>query len=217
MLINKQFDVNHFYKHGFDVVEMPKQLSTLLWAQISLEDWNPHGVYKNVPSWSMNNDMVVGSVERKYDRNKEQEMCRESLDRVPLIYKDTLTALFNEEYYRNWFVKTCGYNWEMRFIDLWNGSDSLDWHWDGVEDHDIGFLIYFTEEPTWNEEWGSVLKVGERDWPDTDVQNVKKIIPLNGTVVLLNNMNPRFVHSVDTLIDKTKNRYTINCGISLWN
>jgi len=218
MLIQKTFDVNHFYKHGFDVVQLPQHLTTLLWAQISMENWQTHSVYKSIPEWSINTDITTPpKEEREYNREYEKAKSASSLDVVPKMYTDAITQLFKDPYYSNWFEKTCGYNWELRFIDLWNGSDSLNWHWDGVEDHDVGFLIYFTEEPEWKTEWGSILKIGERDWPNEEVSNVKNIIPLNGTVVLLNNANPRFVHSVDTLKDKTKNRYTINAGISLWN
>ena len=218
MLMTKKFNVNHFYKHGFDVAEMPHHLSALLWSQIISEDWQKHSVYKSIPPWSINTDTTTPpKEEREYNREYEQKKSLSSLNVTPQIYKDCIIELFKLPYYRDWFMETCGYKWTLKFIDLWNGSDTLDWHWDGVEDHDIGFLIYFTEESTWKEEWGSVLKIGERDWPDTDVTNVKNIIPLNGTVVMLNNANPRFVHSVGPLKDLTRNRYTINAGISLWN
>ena len=209
--------VNKFYKEGYDVWQMPADLNAMLWSSIISETYNNHTVYKGIPEWSINNDMVAGSVERVYDRNTEQEMARLSLQRVPKIYTECITTLFENDYYKEWFIKTCGYKWELRFIDLWNGSDNLDWHWDGVEDHDIGFLIYFTEEPEWKKEWGSILKLGERDYGTNQVNNVSEVVPNNGTIVLLNNMNPRFVHSVNPLKETNKNRYTINAGISLWN
>jgi hypothetical protein len=210
-------NVNKFYKEGYDVWQMPSDLNAILWSSIISETYNQHTVYKGIPTWSINNDMVAGSVERVYDRKTEQEMAKRSLELVPKVYTDCITELFKNNYYNEWFINTCGYKWELRFIDLWNGSDNLDWHWDGVEDHDIGFLIYFTEEPEWKSDWGSVLKLGERDYGSNSVTDIGQVNPNNGTVVLLNNMNPRFVHSVNPLQDITKNRYTINAGISLWN
>lgn len=209
--------VNKFYKEGYDVWQMPSDLNAMLWSSIVSETYNKHTVYKGIPTWSINNDMIAGSVDRVYDRATEQQMAKRSLELVPKIYTDCITNLFENDYYKEWFVNTCGYNWELRFIDLWNGSDDLAWHWDGVEDHDIGFLIYFTEEPEWKTEWGSILKIGERNYGEDEVNLIGEVVPSNGTIVLLNNMNPRFVHSVNPLKDITRNRYTINAGISLWN
>ena len=211
-------DVNHFYKHGYDEWMLPQELKTMSWGAIYTEDWNKHSVYKNVPAWSINTDITTPpKEEREYNREYEKAKSASSLDVVPSVYVDVITSLFDNPYYSNWFKDTCGFEYELRFIDLWNGSDELKYHWDGVEDHDLGFLIYLTDEPNWKEEYGSILKIAERDYPNTEVYNEQSIIPNDGKVILLNNVNPRFVHSVNTLQDKTKNRYTLNGGISVWN
>ena len=51
----------------------------------------------------------------------------------------------------------------------------------------------------------------------SDTDTFKKITPGNGTVVLINNMNPRLVHRVERLANYDVNRYTINAGFSVWN
>lgn len=211
-------NVNKFYKQGYDEWTLPEELKTILWGAIYTEEWNEHSVYKNIPSWSINTDITTPpKQDREYNREYEKAKSASSLDVVPQVYIDSIKKLFDNSYYSKWFRDTCGFDYELRFIDLWNGSDELAYHWDGVEDHDLGFLIYLTDEPNWKQEYGSVLKIAERDWPTETVYNENSIIPSNGKIILLNNMNPRFVHSVGKLKDNTKNRYTINVGISVWN
>lgn len=211
-------NVNKFYKQGYDEWTLPEELKTILWGAIYTEEWNEHSVYKNIPSWSINTDITTPpKQDREYNREYEKAKSASSLDVVPQVYIDSIKKLFDNSYYSKWFRDTCGFDYELRFIDLWNGSDELAYHWDGVEDHDLGFLIYLTDEPNWKQEYGSVLKIAERDWPAETVYNENSIIPSNGKIILLNNMNPRFVHSVGKLKDNTKNRYTINVGISVWN
>lgn len=213
MLIAKNsIDVNSFYKHGYDEWVLPQELKTMLWGAIYTEDWNKHSVYKNVPTWSINTDVI-----NEYNREYEKEKNAFSLKAVPDIYVNIIKSLFDNPYYSNWFKYVCGFKYEIKFIDLWNGSDELKYHWDGVENHDFGFLIYLTDEPNWKKEYGSILKIAERDYPSTKVYNEQSILPNNGKIILLNNVNPRFVHSVNRLQDKTKNRYTLNAGISVWN
>ena len=211
-------NVNKFYKQGYDEWALPEELKTILWGAIYTEEWNEHSVYKSIPSWSINTDITTPpKQDREYNREYEKAKSASSLDVVPQVYIDSMKKLFDNSYYSKWFRDTCGFNYELRFIDLWNGSDELKYHWDGVEDHDLGFLIYLTDELDWKQEYGSVLKIAERDWPAETVYNENSIIPSNGKIILLNNMNPRFVHSVGKLKDNTKNRYTINVGISVWN
>ena len=210
-------NVNKFYKDGYDEWQMPSYLTSMVWGQLLCENWIDHPVYKSVPDWSINKGGEAQSKDQKYLRDKEQEINEQSLSIVPNAYKTVIEELFNDEYYSEWFKNVCGYKHSVKFIDLWNGSDDLGWHWDGVEDHDIGFLIYFTEEQQWNEEWKSYLQIGERDWPEENVEPKHTAYPSNGKIILLNNMNPRFVHTVAKLTNKTVNRYTINAGISLWN
>lgn len=211
-------NVNNFYKHGYDEWSLPEEIRTILWGAIYTEEWSDHSVYKSIPSWSINTDITTPpKQDREYNREYEKAKSASSLDVVPQVYIDSIKQLFDNAYYSKWFRETCGFDYELRFIDLWNGSDELTYHWDGVEDHDLGFLIYLTDEPNWKEEYGSVLKIAEREWPDDKVYNENTIIPSDGKVILLNNMNPRFVHSVGQLKDNTKNRYTLNVGISVWN
>jgi len=211
-------NVNKFYKEGYDEWVMPPHLSAIIWGQLLSENWIDHPMYKAIPDWSINKGGEAQLNRQRYNRYGEQEINRESLELIPETYNYVIEELFKDEYYSEWFKKTCGYNHKLKFVDVWNGSDDLGWHWDGVEDHDIGFLIYFTEEQNWKEEWKSYLQIGERDWPDQDNIDIRcTVYPGNGKIVLLNNMNPRFVHSVSRLTNNDVNRYTLNAGISLWN
>lgn len=210
-------NVNKFYKDGYDEWTMPSHLNAMVWGQLLSENWIDHPVYKAVPDWSINDGGEAQEQHKKYERKDEQEINKESLKRIPDTYRLVVEELFKEEYYQEWFNNICEYNHKLKFIDVWNGSDDLGWHWDGVEDHDIGFLIYFTEEYNWKDEWQSYLQLGERDWPDKEITVKHTAYPSNGKIILLNNMNPRFVHSVAKLTNNNVNRYTLNAGISLWN
>ena len=144
-------NVNNFYKYGFDEWQMPQWMSQAFMGQLLVEEWIDHPVYKGVPSWSINKG---GEAQKHhYVRADEQGVNAKSLKVVPELYRNLINDLFAEEHYSAWFKDTCGYNTQIKFIDVWNGSDNLGYHWDGVEDHDIGFLIYFTEQHIWNEEW----------------------------------------------------------------
>tara|TARA_R110000796_G_scaffold59408_4_gene137070 strand:- start:261 stop:899 length:639 start_codon:yes stop_codon:yes gene_type:complete len=211
-------NINKFYKDGYDEWQMPPHLSAMIWGQLLCENWIDHPVYKEIPDWSINKGGEAQNQDQKYLRGKEQEINEQSLSVVPPTYQTVIEELLKEDYYSEWFETVCGYQQKIKFIDVWNGSDDLKWHWDGVEDHDMGFLIYFTEEHQWNEEWKSYLQIGEREWPNNDEIDIKHTAyPSNGKIILLNNMNPRFVHSVAKLTNINVNRYTINAGISLWN
>ena len=210
-------NVNKFYKDGYDEWTMPPHLNAMVWGQLLSENWIDHPVYKAVPEWSINDGGEAQEQHKKYERRDEEEVNKESLKRIPDTYRLVVEELLKEEYYQEWFNTTCGYNYKLKFIDVWNGSDDLGWHWDGVEDHDIGFLIYFTEQHSWKDEWQSYLQLGERDWPNEKIAVKHTAYPANGKIILLNNMNPRFVHSVAKLTNNSVNRYTLNAGISLWN
>jgi len=217
--MNNSMNVDHFWKYGYDLWEMPEHLKAMCWGQLLSEEWIEHNVYKGVPKWSLNlNEQFTDlQVQRDYDREIEHEVNKVGLKTVPPTWIDIINELFDNPYYSDFLKKTCGYQHELKFIDIWNGSDEIGWHWDGVEDHGIGFLIYFTEQAIWNPDWKAELYVGEKDWGAKDTDTFKKITPGNGTVVLINNMNPRLVHRVERLANYDVNRYTINAGFSVWN
>ena len=210
-------NVDKFYKDGYDEWELPTHLNAMVWGQLLSENWVDHIEYKGVPDWSINAAEGAPEKAKKYHRDREGQVNQKSVESVPPIYIEVINELFGDPHYTGWFKRTCGYNHKLKFIDVWNGSAELGWHWDGVEDHDIGFLIYFTEESRWDNEWESYLKLGERTWPDGEVETKHTVYPANGKVILLNNGNPRLVHSVKRLTNNNVNRYTINAGISLWN
>ena len=217
--MNSGMNIDHFWKYGYDLWEMPEHLKAMCWGQLLSEEWIEHNVYKGVPSWSLNLNEQFSDlqVQRDFDRETEKEVNKIGLQTVPPIWIDIINELFDHPYYSDFLKKTCGYEHELKFIDIWNGSDEIGWHWDGVEDHAIGFLIYFTEQAVWNPDWKAELYVGEKDWGAKDTDTFKKITPGNGTVVLINNMNPRLVHRVERLANYDVNRYTINAGFSVWN
>ena len=129
---------------------MPPHLTAMVWGQLLCENWIDHPVYKEVPDWSINKGGEAQNQDQKYLRGKEQEINKQSLAIVPPAYQTVIEELLKEDYYSSWFETVCGYQQKIKFIDVWNGSDDLKWHWDGVEDHDMGFLIYFTEQHQWN-------------------------------------------------------------------
>jgi len=109
------------------------------------------------------------------------------------------------------------YDVEVVDVDCWNGSQDLNWHWDGVEKkfYDVGggrhysnafILIYFSDHDTltWDPDFGGSFLYATRHLDDKTspglveedlkLVNQQEVFPINRQAVLVNNANPMFVH-----------------------
>jgi hypothetical protein len=94
---------------------------------------------------------------------------------------------------------------------VWDGQTDLPWHSDINDSNDITILAYFTQNGTaWENEWNGQLQIGIED-QHGQVHQVHEHYPINGTFVVLNNMNPLFQHRVISNL-RDKHRYTMSFG-----
>ena len=106
-------------------------------------------------------------------------------------------------------------------------NEFMPWHWDGFDSTFIQILIYFGDLPN------GTFKVGKLDrctttfnremphyYPekhfdaiseDAKFENIFEIEPQPNQIIIMNNLNPLFVHHI-TEIQKDTPRYTLMCG-----
>ena len=111
-------------------------------------------------------------------------------------------------------------------------NEFMPWHWDGFDSTFIQILIYFGDLPN------GTFKVGKLDrctttfnremphyYPekhfdaiseDAKFENIFEIEPQPNQVIIMNNLNPLFVHHI-TEIQKDTPRYTLMCGCGFEN
>jgi hypothetical protein len=92
---------------------------------------------------------------------------------------------------------------------LWNRQVSLPWHSDINDSNNITILAYFTKDgQEWNRECNGQIRIGvEND--QGHIEQVYEHYPIDGTFVVINNMNPLFYHSVVRSVDGV-DRYTMS-------
>lgn len=105
-------------------------------------------------------------------------------------------------------------------IEIQNGSFDAAWHHDGLAGKRMGhagdyFAISYFGETSWEDEWGGQYEYAKRSlvagWPSkefTPKSGVRKISPVERTVMLGWNQNPRLIHRAAPLL-APKNRITV--------
>lgn len=114
------------------------------------------------------------------------------------------------------------FDFEIPFIDLWDGSEGCGFHWDGIESTDFLVLVYISDRDGWLEGLGGELVLGRRnDELDSvgvpvrqKVETLGYIAPANGTIVVVNNRDPHLVHRCNLLESSSEKRVTLTFGVS---
>lgn len=198
-----------YYEKGYIKTKIHPLLKARLWNEVYNTEWTPDDIenlYKQVPSWyksdidfQLNKD---GSNRAEYERLIGED-----------IYAKTPQSLFDigNELVRTdpfsflWpFYKTA----ELKYIDMWNGSEGIGFHHDAVNGCDTLALIYLTDQPRWDDDWGGTIEMKKRiDGKDMYYQKVQ---PLDGTMMIINNANPHIYHRVTALTNTDVDRYTFS-------
>jgi hypothetical protein len=204
MLLSEQYYENGFFKEKVDDV-----IKLRLWNAIYSTEWiqdTQEGLYKEIPLWYRNNfkydKKPDGSDRADYERKVGKRVFKNTPKEIIDIGYDLLETdpfIFFKTFYRN--VK-------LQYIDLWNGSEEIDFHFDTINGCDTLVLIYLTEQEVWKEEWGGSIEMKKQ--VGNDVKYIEKISPLNGTMLVINNANPLVYHKVRALKNNSVNRYTFS-------
>lgn len=207
-----ELNMDQYWTQGYNVGQMSNDDHALLWSMLHQESWLESVLPKQkVVSWSNN----VKTKQRKdiHDQNKDEWPMHNK--NIPLKYMDTVNDIWNRLFFNDYHKQT-NKNCEIMYIDVWNGTPEHEWHNHAHEGIDAVFLMYLTDCGTWDYDWGGVLHIGNKIIETNDVSVNGFILPNNKTCVVINNTNPKIVHSVTEQVYDA-NRYTIGTGIKIWN
>ena len=198
-----------YYDQGYFVTKLPHALAAYLWNEVYSTNWvsdSKENIYKQIPSWYVSNTKYdVGQNGEKratFERSIGQEILSKTPKSLLDISQELLTFddldFFNKYYQRS----------ETMYIDLWNGSEEIPYHFDTINGADTLLLIYLTEQDIWKKEWGGQISLKKQ--VNDVIITEEEIDPLNGTMVVINNTNPLVKHRVKALLNTAVNRYTFS-------
>jgi hypothetical protein len=196
-----------YYENGYFVGKLPKELQSLIWNEIYSTDWindNVENIYKSIPSWyertKKYNLDPTGSNRAQFEREIGKDVFEHTPDNLKLIAKDVikLHKFFNRYYNSS----------TLEYIDMWNGSEEIPYHYDTINGADTLILIYITDEPIWLKEWGGQISLKKQVGDVILIE--EEIDPVSGTMIVINNANPLLKHKVRKLLNPEVNRYTFS-------
>jgi len=210
-------DANKLFTDGFSQFLLPRPYHDALKHLLDRENW-----------------LTIGTSELKAEtpwngRDKETKISL----KPPVEYLQILQRLAKDP--RVMSEVNHFYEVDVSFLDCWNGAENLSWHWDGADTFsyytdgngrakisELFFLIYFNNESEWKKEWGGELLTGKRPLSHdrNDIIDIETIYPSNRAGVLVNNMNPCFVHKTNEVNKKSTgeraDRITLHVGLRLY-
>ena len=225
-----KFDSNAFYNAGGSLIKMQRGHYEQFEDIFNKIEWvsDPDKIYNQVPlGMRGETDPHEGNNlpgNKGLGDNESYKMLdKKSIDEKDLpkdlvqLIKD---VLMGEEYSQLQAL----FDFEIKFMDLWQGSEGCPWHWDGTDSADALLLAYFSDYKVWKPEFGGQLKIGKRIEVDTNnddllfginskVETLGLIPPQQRNMVLVNNQNPYFVHACNLLSPPELRRVTLTLGI----
>lgn len=186
-------DVTRYYRDGFTTTILPAEMLADITFEARLQNFRPES--KNHP-----------------------EVFFPSENQTPAIWKfwKELSQSSYYDYLRNiWGDFTYFYPWTYKY----SPDQQVPFHHDLERGMKVLNILYLTFE-SFEETDGGYLKVArlKRQLPSPNLYELEKgdvvkewkVIPNNGVLVTLNNINPLVVHGVEKLV-ALKDRYTLSC------
>ena len=200
---------DQYYENGFFKAEVDDTIKKLLWNEIYNTEWvidNIDNIYKEIPSWYKSNKKYQkksdGSDRFKFERNVGSDILKntpESLKYIGLQLVESHPFMFFKTYYERV---------QLQYIDLWNGSEEIPYHFDTINGADTLVIIYLTEEMNWQKDWGGSISMKKQ--VSNKIYFEEEFIPTNGSMIVINNANPLVFHKVKAMQNSTVNRYTFS-------
>lgn len=198
-----------YYDKGYFVSKLPAPLLAYLWNEVYSTEWvddKKENIYKQVPSWYISElDHNVGE-HGQYRHTFERAIGSEMLHKAPeslLLLSKAVAETPELEYFKRYYQRC-----ETLYIDLWNGSEEIPYHFDTINGADTLILIYLTEQSEWKTDWGGQINL-KKQINDVTICE-EEVLPLNGTMVVINNTNPLVFHKITALQNNAVNRYTFS-------
>ena len=213
-------DFNNFYLKGADVVDVDPAFNAELYGLIAGESFVGDGRIQN-PIW-----------DKEYH---EQGIDQYIEGKQP--YLNFFQKLIKEPYFDYWNYIYGDFDEIHININKVRRGGSLPWHFDGYDGTFLQILCYPNIEDFIESDGGHLL-IGRPEFisrdndpfphwdpkssldriPCRNIQVTKRYVPSRNNVVILNNIDPSFVHRV-TELETDKNRHTIIATLgykSLW-
>ena len=213
-----KINLNDYYENGASQTLVIKEYYLRMLDSIEKMEWIPatfDGNYNKVPSWA-----TEATKGMNIDKSTQESMLgKDSLKNCPGDLIGVLEEMLNDE--RVIGDISSVYKLRLDFVDLWDGVEELNWHWDGPSESEMISLIYFNEQNL-SLDYGGSLEIGVRkiqpgkNWAkEYDSVNSVGIFPPSGrTQIWINNRNPKFVHKTKKLEDNNKPRVTLTFGVT---
>jgi hypothetical protein len=200
---------NDYYDLGFFQSNASDDIMKLLWSEVYLTEWmndSEEGIYKQIPSWYKKKNKYALKKDGSNRSEYERLIGKEIFENTPSTLIEIGNKLIENDQFD--FFRTYYKSHELKYIDLWNGSESIDYHFDTINGCDTLILIYLTDSEKWSSEWGGSITMKKQ------VGNLchyeQKILPDNATMLVINNANPLVMHKVEKLHNTSINRYTFS-------
>lgn len=207
------FDAHSFYSKGYSAGFLPNNIVEQCRNVIADTEWDDVEDHVQYPEWNL---LSEESDADEFFEERLREL--KSLNMAPPEVKYIGEQILQLPYFDNLkhrLVKKQHYkqSWMRTFVPnaygLWNGQTDLPWHSDVNDGADITILAYFTEQgKAWDKAWNGQIKLGIED-EFGNINEVYEHHPIDGTFIVINNMNPFFYHSVIHNQPGT-NRYTLS-------
>lgn len=202
-------DLENYFERGFEVTQLDHTLISRLWQIVYTTEWiqEEDSEYKSIPNWLLANSVNCKTNEDGSNKHITDRIYgRHVLDNCPDHVINLAQDIINLKYFDTlrYFKK----NPELKYINMWNGSEDISWHQDAIDGSDMLVLIYLTEEPVWEESWGGCISVRKELTNESRYETLVK--PISGTMVVINNANPLVKHKVTSLKNQSVNRYTFS-------
>jgi hypothetical protein len=202
-----------FFEKGYYVTKIPDEFMSTLWLLAYTTNWvekhntthlQYHTEYVKVPSWHpevVTNSPKPYDTDHYYGSKAPEHHPKELVDIGEKLIDHNIMDVI-----KAWRKP------KLKFLTMWNGAGNLPWHSDMEDTTDMIAVMYLTEEETWDDNWGGTIEL--RKEPGN--KYYRKVQPLSGTMVIMNNTNPLMQHRITPLVNKDVNRYTFNFTYS-WN
>lgn len=201
-----------YYEHGFFSSKISKEINALLWTEVYSTNWvtdTNEQIYKQIPNWYKDNTKFdvgeTGSKRKYFERESGQNFLLSAPETLTNVVSSIL-KLPDLDFFNRYYN-----SYKLMYLDLWNGSEDIPYHFDTINGADTLILVYLTEQQTWQKEWGGQISLQKK--VDDVIIVEQEFDPISQTMLVINNSNPLIKHKVTALKNLNVNRYTFSFNI----
>lgn len=207
------FDLERFWRDGYTVTKIDRDIADELLSGIEAQS------YVDEPdAYELDNPASV-SLAKSWEGIRHPQAPdwdkKSPFNTGPDLFKEFWSEVAFSEYFE-WFTQLYGnFTQQSVMVHKYMRNEGMGWHYD-VPDATMALNILYLTRDTFTEEDGGYLGVGHcsvdsEGVPVADsVIEVERVLPNHGTLVTLNNMNPKILHRVQKLV-APKSRFSLVC------